>query len=66
MRKISTSLTGLSRSACGGQVPTSFLGAHSHPTAGPSDTGLAHSQITVKNKSFMLKSCLKNESKKSI
>ena len=40
MLKISTSLTGLPRSACGGQVPTSFLEAHSHPTAGPSDTGL--------------------------
>ena len=48
MRKVSANLTGLSRSACGGQVPTSFLEAHSHPTAGPSDTGLAQLQFTVK------------------
>jgi hypothetical protein len=34
--------TGLPRSACGDQVPTSFLGAHSHPAADPSDTGLTH------------------------
>ena len=32
--------TGLSRSACGGQVPTSFCEAHSHPSVDPSDTAL--------------------------
>jgi len=31
---------GLSRSACGVQVPTSFCVAHSHPAADPSDTAL--------------------------
>jgi hypothetical protein len=40
-----SSLSGLSRSACGGDAPTSFLEAHSHSAAGPSDTGLAHLQI---------------------
>jgi hypothetical protein len=49
MRKINVSFTGLPRSACDGQVPTSFLEAHSHPTAGSSDTGLAQLQFTVKN-----------------
>ena len=37
--------TGLSRSACGGDAPTSFCGAHSRSAAGPSDTGLAPSAI---------------------
>ena len=36
--------TGLSRSACGGQVPTSFCEAHSHPSADPSDTALEPSR----------------------
>ena len=31
---------GLSRSACGGEAPTSFLCAHSRPAAGPSDSAL--------------------------
>lgn len=32
--------TGSARSACGGQVPTSSRGAHSHSAAGPSDPPL--------------------------
>jgi hypothetical protein len=38
--KCGSDSTGLFRSACGGQVPTSFCVAHSHPAADPSDTAL--------------------------
>jgi hypothetical protein len=38
--RVIISCAGLFRSACGSQVPTSSCGAHSHPTAGPSDTDL--------------------------
>jgi len=38
-------LSGPSRSACGGEAPTSFVMAHSHSAAGPSDTDLASSGI---------------------
>jgi len=35
---------GLPRSACGGEAPTSLLGAHSRSAAGPSDTDLVQSK----------------------
>lgn len=36
-----------SRSACGGQVPTSYRRAHSHTAADPSEIPLRLSQIRV-------------------
>jgi hypothetical protein len=38
--RLTTFCAGLFRLACGSQVPTSSCGAHSHPTADPSDTDL--------------------------
>jgi len=38
--------TGRSRSACGGEAPTSFRGAHSRSAAGPSDPALRPVAVT--------------------